>query len=126
MDKLFIFFSIFLLPAISGIAHAEMFDDNYKPCGNYLSTPEIMDCVAGKIKKWDKRLNAAYSNLMRYVDPEQREPLKKAENIWIKYRHVNCSFYGAQDGTIKHIKEIECIRAMTQSRTLELEKAAKP
>lgn len=124
-EKLFAVFILLLSLALNP-AHAEMFDDDYKPCGNYLGTPEIMSCVADKIKKWDKRLNAAYDTLMHYVDPAQREPLKKAENLWIKYRQINCEFYGAQDGTIKHIKEIECIRAMTQARTLELEEAAKP
>jgi uncharacterized protein YecT (DUF1311 family) len=41
----------------------------------------------------------------------------------IQYRDANCGFYGTKDGSIRQVQEAECIRAMTEERARELEKA---
>jgi uncharacterized protein YecT (DUF1311 family) len=112
--------SLFALPA-----SAEMFAQDYEPCGNQTSTVDIVACVQVKTKLWDQRLNAAYKNLAQRIDAGQREPLKMAQRLWIQYRDANCGFYASQDGSIRQIEGAECMRAMTEERALELEKAMK-
>jgi uncharacterized protein YecT (DUF1311 family) len=104
----------------------DMFGEGYKPCGDKVSTVEIVDCTTAKTKAWDARLNTAYAALQRTIEPGQREPLRTAQRLWIQYRGANCGFYGAQSGTIRQVQAAECVRAMTQDRALELEQAARP
>lgn len=104
---------------------AEMFGADYKPCGDQPNTMATVDCVQTKTKGWDQRLNTAYKDLMQRIDANQRDPLKAAQRLWIQFRDANCRFYGSQEGTIQQIQAAECLRAMTQDRALELEKAMK-
>ena len=106
-------------------ARAEMFGADYQPCGVQPNTMATVDCVQTKTKAWDRRLNAAYKDLMQRIDAGQRDPLKATQRLWIQFRDANCRFYGSQEGTIRQIQAAECLRAMTQDRTLELEKAMK-
>lgn len=106
-------------------ARAEMFGPDYPPCGDQLNTMATVDCVQAKTKVWDRRLNTAYRDLMLRIDAGQRDPLKAAQRLWIQYRDTNCRFYGSQEGTMRQIQAAECLRAMTQDRALELEKALK-
>lgn len=96
------------------------------PCSDKTSTMEISECVMEDAKVWDKRLNTAYQALLPFVDPEQREPLRKAQRLWIQYRDANCAFYAAHEGTISRILVADCMWTMTRDRTLELESDAKP
>jgi uncharacterized protein YecT (DUF1311 family) len=107
-------------------AGAEMFGADYGPCGDQPDTLATVDCVAAKAKVWDQRLNRAYQSLAQRIDPGQREPLKVAQRLWIQYRDANCRFYGSREGSIREIQAAECLRAMTQDRALELEKASQP
>ena len=102
---------------------AELFGPGFAPCGDQPSTPEIVLCVDAKARAWDARLNAACAALQRRIEPGQREPLRTAQRLWIGYRDANCRFYAAQEGTIRQTKAAECLRAMTEARTLELERA---
>jgi uncharacterized protein YecT (DUF1311 family) len=120
------------LPAIPALAlaaalpaSAEMFGADYRPCGDQPNTLATVDCVAAKTKSWDQRLNAAYNGLQQRIQAGQRDPLKAAQRLWVQYRDANCRFYASQDGSIRQIQAAECLRAMTQERTLELEKAMK-
>ena len=106
-------------------AAADMFGPDYKPCSDQPSTLAIVDCVQAKTKLWDQRLNKAYMDLMHRIDTAQQGPLKAAQRLWVQYRDANCGFYGSQEGSIRQIQAAECLRAMTQERALELEKAMK-
>ena len=102
---------------------AELFGPGYAPCGEERSTPEIVLCIDAKTRAWDARLNAAYAALQRRIEPAQREPLRAAQRLWIGYRDANCRFYATQEGTVRRIEAAECLRAMTEARALELERA---
>jgi len=102
-----------------------MFGPGYSPCGDKPSTAETVACVTAKTKDWDRRLNAAYKALQQRVDPGQADPLKAAQRLWLQYRTANCAFYGSGAGTIGQVQAAECMRAMTEDRTQELEKAMK-
>lgn len=117
------------VPVVAGLAagpaRGEMFGPGYQPCGNQPNTLAIVECVQAKTKAADQRLNAAYKALQARIDPAQRQPLVKAQRLWVQYRDANCGFYAAQQGSIREVQAAECLRSMTSDRALELEKAMK-
>jgi uncharacterized protein YecT (DUF1311 family) len=106
-------------------AGAEMFGQDFKPCGDMPSTMEIVACTAAKTRMWDERMNTAYRSLMQRVDAGQRNPLVAAQRLWVQFRDANCRFYGSQEGSISRIQAADCVRAMTEARAIELENAIK-
>jgi uncharacterized protein YecT (DUF1311 family) len=102
-----------------------MFGPDYNPCGDQPNTLASVDCLQAKTQTWDQRLNTAYKSLTQRIDPAQREALKAAQRLWIQYRDANCRFYATQEGSIRQIQAAECLRAETQDRAQELEKAMK-
>ena len=106
-------------------ATAEMFGPGYQPCGDRPNTLAIVACIDAKTKDWDRRLNAAYAALLDRIAPAQRAPLRDAERAWLAFREANCRFYDAQEGTIRQVQAAECVRAMAEARTRELEQAMK-
>jgi uncharacterized protein YecT (DUF1311 family) len=98
----------------------EWYGLEYAPCRN-LSTIGIVQCVGALTKTWDGRLNRAYKTLMAQQDPDQKQALRDAQRLWIKYRDANCGFYAGSPGTIRQVKAAECMRVMTKQRTIELE-----
>jgi uncharacterized protein YecT (DUF1311 family) len=116
---------ILVLVLLASPAAAEMFGEDYSPCGDQSNTLAIVDCIEAKTKVWDERLNKAYKDLPQRLDAGQLGPLKEAQRLWLKFRDANCSFYGSQEGTIRQIQAAECMRSMTKDRALELESAMK-
>jgi uncharacterized protein YecT (DUF1311 family) len=106
-------------------AGAEMFGPGFQPCGEKTSTLAVVECVQAKTNVADQRLNAAYKALQARIDAGQRQPLLTGQRLWVQYRDANCAFYGVQDGSIRQVQGAECIRAMTEDRARELEKAMK-
>lgn len=117
--RIFILSLVLLAPAT---CLAEMYGPEYQQC-NQNTTLSIVECVDKQTQKWDQRLNASYQALMQRSYAEQKEPLKAAQRLWIKYRDANCGFYGAREGTIRYIEAAECLRVMTKLRTCEMDAA---
>lgn len=97
-------------------------------CNGKPTTVEIADCLEARTKAWDVRLNQAYKAVvvMLQADPPstgQLNQLKAAQRLWLQYRKANCSFYAAEQGTIRQIDAAECMRRMTQDRAIELHQA---
>src|SRR5207302_8037758 len=90
-------------------------------CGQANSTQEIVQCLDGRTKFWDDRLNAAYQRVLSSLSQHRREQLRAAERLWIQYRDANCAYYAGGEGTISRIDAAECMRHMTQQRARELE-----
>ncbi|MDM0112712.1 lysozyme inhibitor LprI family protein [Variovorax sp. J22R133] len=109
-----------LLLSLATPALAQMFGPEYATCSNG-NTAQIVDCVGKLTKTWDRRLNTAYQALMQRVDPGQKDPLKAAQRLWIQYRDANCKVYASGEGSIHQVEAAECLHAMTQQRTCELE-----
>lgn len=114
--------SVPALLLLSTSAAAHMYGYDYQQC-NQRSSVDIVDCVKASAKTWDKRLNTAYQALMQRSDGAQKEPLKAAQRSWIQFRDGNCRFYASGEGSISQVEAAECLRAMTQQRTCELEAA---
>jgi len=85
------------------------------------STQEMVDCLAVKTARWDKRMAIAYQQAMKDASPQQHDQLRAAQRLWIQYRDANCLYYGMGEGTIARIDAGECVRRMTEARARELE-----
>ena len=121
MKPLYLLLAIPALLVSTG-SQAQMFNQEYEKC-NQNTTVSIVDCVNKQAKKWDTRLNKSYKALMERSDAAQQATLKSAQRQWIQYRDANCQFYALGDGSISQINAAECMRAMTQERTCEIEAA---
>ncbi|MBO9547250.1 MAG: DUF1311 domain-containing protein [Caulobacter sp.] len=82
-------------------------------------------CINAEYVKQDQRLNAAYAAAMAKRSPQAREALRVEQRAWIKRRDASCE-EGLSGGTIDMVERPGCRMAMTVTRTLELEAAARP
>jgi uncharacterized protein YecT (DUF1311 family) len=85
------------------------------------STAEMVDCLAVKTQRWDKRMTIAYQQMMKNAAAPQRDQLRAAQRLWIQYRDANCLYFGMGDGSIARVDAAECLRRMTEARARELE-----
>jgi uncharacterized protein YecT (DUF1311 family) len=85
------------------------------------STAEMVDCLAVKTQRWDKRMTIAYQQVMKDAPAPQRDQLRAAQRLWIQYRDANCLYFGMGEGTIARVDAGECLRRMTEVRARELE-----
>lgn len=88
------------------------------------STPEMVDCLAARTARWDKRMTMAYQQAMKDASAQQHDRLRAAQRLWIQYRDANCLCYSMGEGTIARVNAGECMRSMTEARARELEKLA--
>jgi uncharacterized protein YecT (DUF1311 family) len=90
------------------------------------STAEMVDCLAVKTQRWDKRMSIAYQQAMKDASAPQHDQLRAAQRLWIQYRDANCLYYGMGEGTIARVDAAECLRRMTEARARELESIGHP
>lgn len=107
----------------SGPLHAQPAGQEAERCFDQVSTLAIATCLQADAGRWDQRLNAAYAALQERIAPQQRQPLRDAQRLWVRYRDANCGFYGAREGSMRQIEAAQCLRDMTRARTRELEAA---
>jgi uncharacterized protein YecT (DUF1311 family) len=105
-------------------AHAGDAGDPDESCGG--STAEMVDCLAVKTQRWDKRMTIAYQQAMKDARAPQRDQLRAAQRLWIQYRDANCLFYGMGEGSIARVDTGECLRRTTEARARELEAIVHP
>ena len=105
-------------------AHANDAGDPEQNCDG--STPEIVDCLAVKTARWDKRMTIAYQKALKEAGPQQHDQLRTAQRLWIQYRDANCLYYDMGEGTIARVDAAECMRSMTEARARELENVGHP
>jgi len=55
------------------------------------STAGMVECTDKAYAAWDKELNKNYGELMRALNPKQKEALRLAQLEWIKYRDLTSS-----------------------------------
>ena len=105
--------------ALASVAYAGDQSDSEQSCDG--NTLQMAGCLRAKAAEWDKRMNAAYQKAVRNAVPAQREPLRAAQRLWIRYRDANCLYYRMGEGTIATLNAVECMRSMTEARAKELE-----
>lgn len=104
-------------------AVAQMLGAEYATCREQPRDSAMIACLNGRTTAWDARLAKAVRELRTRMDKDQRAPLAEAQKAWERYRDTNCRFYAARDGSIRTIHAMECRRAMTEARAIEIEKA---
>jgi uncharacterized protein YecT (DUF1311 family) len=90
------------------------------------STPEMVNCLAAKTARWDKRMTIAYQKALKDAGPQQHDQLRTAQRLWIQFRDANCLYYDLGEGTIARVDAAECMRSMTEARARELENVGHP
>ncbi len=105
-------------------AHAGDAGDPDESCDG--STAEMVDCLAVKTQRWDKRMTIAYQQAMKDAPAPQRDQLRAAQRLWIQYRDANCLYYSMGEGTIARVDTGECLRRTTEARARELEAIVHP
>ena len=85
------------------------------------TTDQIAGCAAKGQAKADARLNTAYRDLLRYLDPDQRKQLVAAQRTWLAFRDADCAFFGGGGGSLAAANRLSCEAALTNSRAEELE-----
>jgi uncharacterized protein YecT (DUF1311 family) len=82
---------------------------------------ELTACAAGQAAAADRRLNAAYRDVLRYVDGEEKAKLIAAERAWVGFRDADCAFFGSGGGSIAPMNEAFCRADLSLARAKELE-----
>jgi len=88
------------------------------------STAGMVECTDKAYAAWDKELNRNYGELMRALNPRQKEALKLAQLEWIKYRDLEFksidSIYDTLQGTMYIPMRISAHLEVIKKRALEL------
>lgn len=84
-------------------------------------TYPMVECLGKQAAYWDKKLNAAYAELLKNLEPKQREQLRAAQRLWVQYRDANCLYYRLGGGSIALVDAADCWSSMTKARAQELE-----
>lgn len=100
------------------------------------STAGMVSCLSLELDYWDRRLNAAYRDLMRREKaddaefgagqngvPSKAKALRAMQRAWIPYRDASCAYARAQwgGGTGGGPAELSCLLQMTGEQALRLE-----
>ncbi len=88
------------------------------------STAGMVECTDKAYAAWDKELNKNYGELMRALNPKQKEALRLAQLEWIKYRDLEFksidSIYDTMQGTMYIPMRIAAHMEVIKKRALEL------
>ena len=88
------------------------------------STAGMVECTDKAYAAWDKELNKNYGELMRALNPKQKEALRLAQLEWIKYRDLEFksidSVYDTLQGTMYIPMRISAHLEVIKKRALEL------
>ncbi len=88
------------------------------------STAGMVECTDKAYAAWDKELNKNYGELMRALNPKQKEALRLAQLEWIKYRDLEFksidSVYDTLKGTMYIPMRISAHLEVIKKRALEL------
>ena len=88
------------------------------------STAGMVECTDKAYAAWDKELNKNYGELMRALNPKQKEALRLAQLEWIKYRDLEFksidSIYETLQGTMYIPMRIDARMEVIKKRALEL------
>ncbi len=85
------------------------------------TTDQITGCAAKGQAEADARLNAAYRDLLRYLDPDERKQLVAAQRSWLAFRDADCAFFGGGGGSLAPANRLSCEAGLTNARAVELE-----
>ncbi|MFK0164416.1 lysozyme inhibitor LprI family protein [Rhizobium sp. NPDC090279] len=83
------------------------------------------ECEAAALSSYDKRMNVAYSKLIKSLPPQAAQDLKAAQRAWIDYRDLEARARGelfeTRQGTMYAPMQADAETDLTRDRTLLLE-----
>lgn len=94
-----------------------------KDCTQAESTVDIVDCHAQRYESADKELNAVYSEAMRSLSDQEKNKLKDAQKLWLKYRDASIAFMietNKDTGSYGNILISDYKAKLVEKRVLEL------
>ena len=125
MKFLAVILSIIL--SFSAIANTEKNSDSVKfqlkNCGSHTSVKHLSKCIKSVYEKSDEFLNSEYKSLMNYLKENDKNNLKVAQRLWIKYRDADCQFSEPRTLVEPLItsNKLSCLTNHTIERLVQLE-----
>ena len=111
----------YLLGAAATSAVAQDGASHVKNCGGQIA------CLEQLFRGTDQKLNAAYRDLLRSLDTDQKSALRDVQRAWINRRNAACSFQSRQSDFGLWVRELvqeatrtECMIRWIEARTAEL------
>ena len=87
-----------------------------------ITTRDLLDAAEREFKKADAAMNAAYRELLRYLDPKETESLRAAQRAWLVFSDAEVKFGGLQfeGGTLQPVAMVNTLTLLTNERTAHL------
>lgn len=94
-------------------------------CKDAATTAAMRTCENARYEKAEQDLNAAFNELMRQLDADQKSKLRVAQSAWMRFRQANADFEAAtvRGGTLEPLLKVTTLADMTEARAAELKKA---
>ncbi|MBW4672738.1 MAG: lysozyme inhibitor LprI family protein [Desmonostoc geniculatum HA4340-LM1] len=96
-------------------------------CNNAQTQTQINECSRLSYQNADKKLNAAYQQLLPKLDRTRKQKLIVAQQAWIKFRDTTCEFERSEyeGGSIAPTIYFGCLENTTKERTQQLQEYLK-
>jgi uncharacterized protein YecT (DUF1311 family) len=123
MKKIVLLSALFASLAFAEVKLSPSYDKCMDKSGG--TTSSMLECADKETKIQDLKLNKAYKNAMKALEPKKQMELKDVQRLWVKYRDAHCGFYeGLTGGTMDSLNTSSCFLEMTAVRVEELEAIA--
>lgn len=122
----------FASPFYSTIAQAAVStddtDDELRRCldsSASASTAGQIGCEVAAYKAYDRRMNTAYTALLRSIHRPAVEKLREAQRVWLCFRnaqiHANSAFFATRQGTMYVPMQAAAQTTIVKDRAIALE-----
>ena len=87
-----------------------------------VTTRDLLEEADREFKKADAAMNAAYRELLRYLDPKETESLRAAQRAWLAFRDAEAKFGGLEfdGGTLQPVAMVNTLTQLTNERAAHL------
>jgi uncharacterized protein YecT (DUF1311 family) len=86
-----------------------------------LTQADMTDCAMEDFRAADKKLNNSYRAVICYFGDHEKSELVAAQKAWIKFRDLDCAFWGSGGGSIAPMNELVCRARLSEERAKELD-----
>jgi len=97
-----------------------------RQCENAQTTAAMRECENSRFERADRKMDAAYQELLGRLDEPGRVKLRHAQQAWIKFRDAEAAFRAdaARGGTLAPLIRVSVLADLTESRWEQLSKQA--
>ncbi len=92
--------------------------DTATKCSNTKSTGDQLQCLNTHYEKQQKALNTAFTAALNDLTPGQLKTMKTAQNAWVLYRDLECSFeaVSTENASLERMETLKCLSVLTKDR----------